>query len=254
MASKKTAFLRPDIDFSDDDDDMSMGNGARKISNKIKKCNVNLNAIKNPNKYYEEDKVTKEYDDDDDEPEVVLTDDDDSPVKKPKRSNKRKSDFGSGDKKKSKKAKRRDSDSDDEFLPEDDEKSDEDDDEEDVASEDLSDDNISDSDFNPESEEEGDVEGYETPGRGATIHLSSDGDASPEKRDSTKTFDTNGQEFWDKVQELRSKGFSIQQAGNGDTNSSKIKYDYILSMGTDFLSKKVLFSYPLEGSLQKNNV
>ena len=229
MASKKTAFLRPDIDFSDDDDDMSVGNGgARLISNKIKKTKTNVNAIKNPNKFEEDVNVAQEEDDDDDEPEVLS--DDDSPVRRPnpRASKKRKSEVGSGDKKKSKKSKR--SDSDDEFLPEDGEKSDEEEDEEeeeDIASEDLSDD--FDSDFNPDDEEEVDAcqEEFEGPGdqeeagNGATINLSSDGEASPEKKEHRKTFDTNGKEFWDKVQELRSKGFSIQQAGNGATKSSE---------------------------------
>lgn len=224
MATKKTAFLRPDIDFSDDDE---VSEGARLISNKIKKTRTNVNAIKNPNKYEDEVKVAQEEDDDDDEPEVLS--DDDSSVRRPnpRASKKRKSDIGPGDKKKSKKSKR--SDSDDEFLPEDRERSDNDEDEEDeedVASEDLSDD--FDSDFNPDDEEEADAcqEDYEVPGGeqggdGATINLSSDGEASPEKKEQRKTFDTNGKEFWDKVQELRSKGFSIQQAGNGATKSSK---------------------------------
>ena len=235
MATKKTAFLRPDIDFSDDDE-MSEGKGARLISNKIKKTRTNVNAIKNPNKYEEEVKVALEEDDDDDEPEVLS--DDDSPVRRPnpRASKKRKSDIGPGDKKKSKKSKR--SDSDDEFLPEDRERSDDEEDEdneEDVASEDLSDD--FDSDFNPDDEEEVDAcqEDFEVPAEcgdqgdprdGATINLSSDGEASPEKKEQRKTFDTNGKEFWDKVQELRSKGFSIQQAGNGTTKPSK--FDFII--------------------------
>ena len=238
MASKKTAFLRPDIDFSDDDD-VSVGNGARLISNKIKKTKTNVNAIKNPNKYKEEVKVAQEEDDDDDEPEVLS--DDDSPVRRPnpRASKKRKSEIGSGDKKKSKKSRRIDSD--DEFLPEDrersDEEEDEDEEEEDVPSEDLSDD--FDSDFNPEDEEEVDAtqEEYEEPGdQGATINLSSDGDTSPDKKEQRKTFDTNGQEFWDKVQELRSKGFSIQQAGNGATKSSKLDLNYF-----SFLAHRVPF-------------
>ena len=236
MASKKTAFLRPDIDFSDDDDDMSVGNGARLISNKIKKTKTNVNAIKNPNKYEEEVKVSQEEDDDDDEPEVLS--DDDNPVRppNPRASKKRKSEVGSGDKKKSKKSRRIDSD--DEFLPEDRERSDEEEEEEeeedDVPSEDLSDD--FDSDFNPDDEEEVDVsrEEYEEPEEqaGATINLSSDGEASPEKKEQRKTFDTNGQEFWDKVQELRSKGFSIQQAGNGATKSSKLTLDLFFNLST----------------------
>ena len=239
MASKKTAFLRPDIDFSDDDD-MSVGNGGpRLISNKIKKTKTNVNAIKNPNEFEEEVKVAQEEDDDDDEPEVLS--DDDSPVRRPnpRASKKRKSEVGSGDKKKSKKSKR--SDSDDEFLPEDGERSDEEEDEEeeeDVASEDMSDD--FDSDFNPDDEEEVDTcqEEFEGPGDqegagdGATINLSSDGEASPEKREQRKTFDTNGKEFWDKVQELRSKGFSIQQAGNGATKSSKLNIIYFAKLRT----------------------
>ena len=234
MASKKTAFLRPDIDFSDDDDDMSVGNGARLISNKIKKTKTNVNAIKNPNKYEEEVKVSQEEDDDDDEPEVLS--DDDNPVRRPnhRASKKRKSEVGSGDKKKSKKSRRIDSD--DEFLPEDRERSDEEEEEEedDVPSEDLSDD--FDSDFNPDDEEEVDVsrEEYEEPEEqaGATINLSSDGEASPEKKEQRKTFDTNGQEFWDKVQELRSKGFSIQQAGNGATKSSKLTLNLFFNLST----------------------
>ena len=234
MASKKTAFLRPDIDFSDDDDDMSVGNGARLISNKIKKTKTNVNAIKNPNKYEEEVKVSQEEDDDDDDPEVLS--DDDNPVRRPdpRASKKRKSEVGSGDKKKSKKSRRIDSD--DEFLPEDRERSDEEEEEEedDVPSEDLSDD--FDSDFNPDDEEEVDVsrEEYEEPEEqaGATINLSSDGEASPEKKEQRKTFDTNGQEFWDKVQELRSKGFSIQQAGNGATKSSKLTLNLFFNLST----------------------
>ena len=245
MATKKTAFLRPDIDFSDDDE-MSEGKGARLISNKIKKTRTNVNAIKNPNKYEEEVKVAQEEDDDDDEPEVLS--DDDSPVRRPnpRASKKRKSDIGPSDKKKFKKSKR--SDSDDEFLPEDRERSDDDEDEEeeeDVASEDLSDD--FDSDFNPDDEEEVDAcqEDFEVPadsgdqgdpGDGATINLSSDGEASPEKKEQRKTFDTNGKEFWDKVQELRSKGFSIQQAGNGATKPRKFNFIIFAILGTSFCS------------------
>ena len=223
----KPGFLRPNLDFSDDEDDSTNNTfGARKISNQIKKTQTNINAIKNPNTSVDE---TDDINSQEEVDEVVLSEDD-SPVKSPKKSNKRKSD-NHGKRKSSKKHKR--SDSDDEFLPED-ENEDSDNDEESVASEDLSDENISDSDFNPNSDEEieetddivggedVDIEAQQTEDSEATINLSSDGE-SPDKKDSksaSKTFDPNSKEFWDKVQELRSKGFSIQQAGNGDSSIS----------------------------------
>ena len=220
-------FLRPDIDFSDDDDSIDSERrttaGPRIISNQIKKTQTNINAIKNPDMYSTEEedgKVTEE-----DEPEVVISDDE-SPRKSPRKPKKRKSENMSSGSTKRKKPKRVEN-SDDEFLPTDEDSGSNDDegDNESVASEDLSEDNISDSDFNPDSDEEIDADkdvlfDESQQASEATINLSSDGE-SPDKKETTKTFDPNSTEFWDKVQELRSKGFSIQQAGNGDTAKSK---------------------------------
>ena len=221
-------FLRPDIDFSDDDDSIDSERrttaGPRIISNQIKKTQTNINAIKNPDMYSTEEedgKVTEE-----DEPEVVISDDE-SPRKSPRKPKKRKSENMSSGSTKRKKPKRVEN-SDDEFLPTDEDSGSNDDegDNESVASEDLSEDNISDSDFNPDSEEEIDADKEDVlldesqQASEATINLSSDGE-SPDKKETTKTFDPNSTEFWDKVQELRSKGFSIQQAGNGETAKSK---------------------------------
>ena len=93
MNSKRMArFLRPDIDFSDDDDSIDSERrttaGPRIISNQIKKTQTNINAIKNPDMYSTEEedgKVTEE-----DEPEVVISDDE-SPRKSPRKPQKRKS-------------------------------------------------------------------------------------------------------------------------------------------------------------------
>jgi len=71
-------------------------------------------------------------------------------------------------------------------------------------SDNLTDDAISDSDFIPDSDEE-------DPGGNNTIDITSDGDNSPQKDEKTQTFDPNSKEFWNKVEELKNKGFSIQQ-------------------------------------------
>ena len=222
MANKPT-FLKPDIDFSDDEEDpLATKPSSKRISNQIKKTQTNKNAIKNPNTSNIDVDEDAENNDDD---EVIISEDD-SPKKSNQRASKRKPAKSMSNSKTTKKKKKA-SDSDDEFLGEDSDESNDSDDEESIASEDLSEENISDSDFNPESEEEIEAEKEDTEyfdeqdGNGeATINLSSDGD-SPDKKDSTKTFDPNSREFWDKVQELRSKGFSIQQAGNGGNTKSK---------------------------------
>ena len=234
-------FLRPDIDFSDDDDSIDSERrttaGPRIISNQIKKTQTNINAIKNPDMYSTEEedgKVTEE-----DEPEVVISDDE-SPRKSPRKTQKRKSENSGRTKRKKPK---RVENSDDEFLPTDEDSGSNDDEEdnESVASEDLSEDNISDSDFNPDSEEEIDADKEDVlfdeshQASEATINLSSDGE-SPDKKEATKTFDPNSTEFWDKVQELRSKGFSIQQAGNEETAKSKCSGHMSYSGCTIFLS------------------
>ena len=220
MANKKSGFLRPNIDFSDDEDGDSEPRivPGRKISNQIKKTQTNLNAIKTPN--------TVNNEEDDEEDEVVISDDD-SPKKASSR--KRKSEGGSNGKSRSKKSKR--SESDDEFMPEDDNvDSESDNDNESLASEDLSEEeNISDSDFNPNSDEEQEeqreeqdykeYEAEEQTGE-STINLSSDDGESPEKK---QTNDQNSGEFWSRVDELRSKGISIQQQPQS-TNIAKGNY------------------------------
>ena len=223
MANKKPAFLKPDIDFSDDEGDedpLSTRPSSKKISNQIKKTQTNKNAIKNPNaSNIDEDEDPEPENNEDDE---VIISEDDSPQKSNRRASKRKPAMSNA---KNTKKKKKATDSDDDFLGEDSDESNDSEDEESVASEDMSEENISDSDFNPESDEEIEAEkeeyfeGQEGDGE-ATINLSSDGD-SPDKKDATKTFDPNSREFWDKVQELRSKGFSIQQAGNGENTKSK---------------------------------
>merc|ERR1719186_810867 len=99
------------------------------------------------------------------------------------------------------------------------EASSESDSEESISSDDISDDNISDSDFIPDSEDERNAE------KNDTINISSGGE-SPIKvgsKDAAQTFDPNSKEFWDKVEEMRKKGFSSQQTnklkeqGEGDS-------------------------------------
>lgn len=99
-------------------------------------------------------------------------------------------------------AKKRKSGSGSEFEPE----SDDDVDDEESSgekSENLTDDAISDSDFNPSDEE-----------LSKTIDLSSDNESPVGKKDKTQTFDPNSKEFWNKVEELKNKGFSIQQTSS----------------------------------------
>ena len=77
-----------------------------------------------------------------------------------------------------------------------------------MSSSDISDDNISDSDFIPDSvDEESEDDNNDT------INISSCGETPVKmgRKDVTQTFDSNSKEFWDKVEELRNKGFSIQQ-------------------------------------------
>merc|ERR1719186_1658923 len=102
------------------------------------------------------------------------------------------------------------------------EASSESDSDESISSDDISDDNISDSDFIPDSEDERNAE------KNDTINISSGGE-SPIKvgsKDAAQTFDPNSKEFWDKVEEMRKKGFSSQQTnklkeqGEGDSRPS----------------------------------
>lgn len=89
---------------------------------------------------------------------------------------------------------------------------DETDDEEEGEEGDFSDDNISDSDYIPDSEEEKPDDPTDpsfVPGMD---------DSAPKKginkgasKDNKNTYDPNTKEFWSKVEELRNKGFSVQQ-------------------------------------------
>jgi len=102
--------------------------------------------------------------------------------------------------------KRKNSGSGSDFQPTESEDEDEEDEDESSGekSENLSEDNISDSDFIPDSDEDRD--------QNQTIDLSSDNDSPKNER--TQTFDPNSKEFWSKVEELKAKGFSIQQTSN----------------------------------------
>ena len=88
----------------------------------------------------------------------------------------------------------------------------------------MSDENISDSDFDPELEDDEGEDGTsdyfksQNEETNDTINLSSDNE-SPEK-ETTRIIHSDSKEFWSKVQELRTKGFSIQQSG-GVGKSSK---------------------------------
>ena len=111
-------------------------------------------------------------------------------------------------------AKKRKSGSGSEFEPE----SDDDEDEESSGekSENFSDDAISDSDFVPSDEE---------PNK--TIDLSSDTESPVGNKDRTQTFDPNSKEFWNKVEELKNKGFSIQQTSSLPSKGN-FQFDYLL--------------------------
>merc|ERR1719186_1408911 len=103
------------------------------------------------------------------------------------------------------------------------EASSESDSEESISSDDISDDNISDSDFLPDSEDERNAE------KNDTINISSGGE-TPIKvgsKDAAQTFDPNSKEFWDKVEEMRRKGFTkqtnkVNEQGVGDSRPSDI--------------------------------
>lgn len=209
-----STFLEPDISFSDDEEVSNLS--ARKISNKFKKTQTNKDAIKHPNTFFVEDDEDPE-----DDPLIISEEDEEeNPSRSQASSRKRKSSkWSSNNSKKS----RRD-DSDEEFIPDDDNDSEDNDDIESVASEDMSDENISDSDFDPELEddecEDGTSDYFKSQNEETndTINLSSDNE-SPEK-ETTRVIHSDSKEFWSKVQELRTKGFSIQQSG-GVGKSSK---------------------------------
>ena len=206
------SYLKPDISFSDDEDDRSLSK--RKISNQIKKTQTNKDAIKHPNTFYVEDDDQDQADDSD----VIISEDDED--RERQYSNRKRKSFKKGsDRSSSKKQKRIDSD--EEFLPDDDE-SEDNDDVESVASEDLSEENISDSDYDPDREDDEADEAngpYYDEETTDTINLSSDNE-SPDKPHPSRVIHSNSKEFWSKVEELKTKGFSIQQAG-GVNNSSK---------------------------------
>ena len=208
------SYLKPDITFSDEDDDRSLS--ARKISNKIKKTQTNQDAIKHPNTFYVDDDQEPEDDSD-----VIISDDDeevDSPPKRQFSNRKRKSFKKGSDRSSSKKQKKIDS-SDEEFLPDDDD-SEDNDDIESIASEDLSDENISDSDYDPDREDDecDETDRHYFGSQNDTINLSSDGE-SPSQPQPSRVIQSNSREFWSKVEELKNKGFSIQQAGGVNATS-----------------------------------
>lgn len=257
--AKRPAFWNPCLDSSDDDEE---GKSKDSKTTPIKKTRTNKDAIKNPNdilsdhdediksdksdksdddfdpgsdtegkgpkkrtrpvrnKAKTEDKKKKDTSNDSFDEEILeeSSPPPKSPKKKRKKSPKTKTEKRSSRKKKAKKG----DESDDDFDPgSDGEDNDEEesDSEESVASDDISDDNISDSDFMPDSDDEKNAETNDT------INLSSDGDPTPKRKnvkDSTQTFDPNSKEFWNKVEELRNKGFSIQQTNKdeqGDVGS-----------------------------------
>ena len=208
MSSKQ--FLQPDITFSDDEDDTSLS--ARKISNQIKKTQTNKDAIKHPNTFYVEDDEDPQEDS-----EVIFSEDDESyPTAQGQSSErKRKTTKKTAEKNSSKRRRRIESD-DEDFLPEDEIDSEDNDDVESIASDDLSEERISDSDYDPDAED-CDDDGQNSQFFGIpedtdeTINLSSDNE-SPDK-DTTRVIHSDSKEFWNKVEELKTKGFSIQQAG-----------------------------------------
>ena len=221
MTSKQ--FLQPDITFSDDEDETSLS--ARKISNQIKKTQTNKDAIKHPNTFYVEDDEDPQEDS-----EVIFSEEDESYSKAQEQSSERKRKTTKKSASKNSAKKRRKTESDDEdFLPEDELDSEDNDDIESVASDEMSDERISDSDYDPEGEDcDDDVQNNQFFGipedvADETINLSSDNE-SPDK-DTTRVIHSNSKEFWNKVEELKTKGFSIQQAG-GLTKSGKFLLCY----------------------------
>ena len=219
MSSKQ--FLQPDITFSDDeDDDASLS--ARKISNQIKKTQTNQDAIKHPNTFYVEDDEDPQEDS-----EVIFSEEDESYSKAQEQSSerKRKTTKKTADKNSSKRRRRIESD-DEDFLPEDEIDSEDNDEIESVASDEMSDERISDSDYDPDAEDCDDdgqnnqFFGIPEDGADETINLSSDNE-SPDK-DTTRVIHSDSREFWNKVEELKTKGFSIQQAG-ALTNSGEFE-------------------------------
>merc|ERR1719187_697892 len=100
------SYLKPDISFSDDEDDRSLS--TRKISNQIKKTKTNKDAIKHPNTFYVEDDEDKGDDSD------VIISEDESPSSSQKRKSFKKT---SGPSSKRYKRPRIEEDSDEEFVP-----------------------------------------------------------------------------------------------------------------------------------------
>ena len=217
MTSKQ--FLQPDITFSDDEDDTSLS--ARKISNQIKKTQTNKDAIKHPNTFYVEDDEDPQEDS-----EVIFSEEDESYSKAQGQSSerKRKTTKKTAAHKNSSKRRRRIESDDEDFLPEDEIDSEDNEDVESIASDEMSEERISDSDYDPDAEDCDDdgqnnqFFGIPEDGADETINLSSDNE-SPDK-DTTRVIQSNSKEFWSKVEELKTKGFSIQQAG-GLTKSGK---------------------------------
>ena len=217
MTSKQ--FLQPDITFSDDEDDTSLS--ARKISNQIKKTQTNKDAIKHPNTFYVEDDEDPQEDS-----EVIFSEEDESYSKAQGQSSerKRKTTKKTAAHKNSSKRRRRIESDDEDFLPEDEIDSEDNEDVESIASDEMSEERISDSDYDPDAEDCDDdgqnnqFFGIPDDGADETINLSSDNE-SPDK-DTTRVIQSNSKEFWSKVEELKTKGFSIQQAG-GLTKSGK---------------------------------
>merc|ERR550532_1002709 len=204
-------FWNPCIDSSDEEDPLRMGDTKKKMKCKVmlKKTKTNADAIKNPADILsDQDEDTEEdvkpsntrrnkkiaSDDDDEDPEVI--EDDDVISSSPSSPRKRKKSSRAAKEKVKRKKKKGQSESDDDFDPGSDSlgSGSDEDEEEDLPT----DDNISDSDFNPDSDDE--------------------------KQASKESSDRNGKnkgaapnpEFWSKVEELKNKGFSIQQAGVPD--------------------------------------
>ena len=153
--------------------------------------------------------------------EVIFSEEDESYSKAQGQSSerKRKTTKKTATHKNSSKRRRRIESDDEDFLPEDEIDSEDNEDVESIASDEMSEERISDSDYDPDAEDcDDDADGQNSqflgiPEDGAdeTINLSSDNE-SPDK-DTTRVIHSNSKEFWSKVEELKTKGFSIQQAG-----------------------------------------
>jgi len=210
MASRN--FWNPCIDSSDDE---SAGKSKMKCKVMLKKTKTNADAIKNPEDIVSDQGESTEEDvkpssnrrskriaSEDDEDEAEVIEDDDVISSSPTSPRKRKKTSRPTKENVKRKKKKGQSESDDDFDPGSDSMgsaSEEDEEEEDDA---QTDDNISDSDFMPDSDDERQAtkDSSESNGKGKG--------AAPNP------------EFWSKVEELKNKGFSIQQAGAPDPRNN----------------------------------